>query len=202
MKKFPIALIFTALSLASCGAPKNEITTNSGNNTASVAENKTSETSKPAANENPEANLLNACLVLPKADVEKILGQSVNSANLSRQVGGTAETAALSMCTYQTAGGQTIEFFARRSPVADNTHEAIQQVRDTMKKVTQKDVEKISDLGKEAFWVSVVNQLHVFQGENVYFYVTMRNFKDAGEAKAKSIELARQAEKALSPQQK
>lgn len=58
--------------------------------------------------------------------------------------------------------------------------------------------EDVSGIGDTAFWVSKINQLHVFAGENIYVYFTMRNFKDTGEAKAKSVELARQALSTLS----
>lgn len=195
MKNFTVVLIFAILLLVSCGSPANETKVNSN----SVSENKSVETVKPAT-QNPESNLLNACRVLPKEEVEKILGQKVNSANLSRAVEGTGATAALSQCTYQIAGGQTIEFFARRSPIADNTPEAIREVRETMKKVTLKDVEDVSGVGKTAFWAPVVNQLHVFAGENIYLFLTMRNFKNAEEAKTKSAELAHRAIGALLPQ--
>lgn len=186
-----VVLIFSALLLVSCAAPKNETGVNSN------SENKHVETTNQK-NEIPESNLLNACGILPKAEVERILGQVVTSANLSRAAEGSNTTAALSECTYQTANGQTIEFFARRSPVADNTPEAIQQVRETMKKVTQKEVENAVGVGDTAFWVPVVNQLHVFAGGNIYLYFTMRGFKNVGEAKAKSVELARQAVNSLS----
>lgn len=191
LKKICTFLVFSALLLISCTAPKSETDVNSNSVTKQV------ETANQK-NENPESNLLNACGVLPKAEVERILGQVVTSANLSRAAEGTNTTAALSECTYQIADGQTIEFFARRSPVADNTPEAIQQVRETMKKVTQKEVENVNGVGDAAFWVPVVNQLHVFAGGNIYFYLTMRGFKNVNEAKAKSIELARQALNSLS----
>lgn len=191
LKRFFAILIFSALLLVSCAAPKSETDVNSN------SENKSVETANQK-NENPESNLLNACLVLPKSEVEKILGRPLTSANLSKSVEGNMTTAALSQCTFQTNDGQTIEFFARRSPVADNTPEAIQQVRDTMKKVTQKEVEDVGGVGDTAFWVPVVNQLHVFAGGKIYFYFTMREFKNVSEARAKSIELARQALNSLS----
>lgn len=191
--KLSFVLIFSALLLFSCAAPENKNSVSSNQ----TSENKNAEAIKPK-NENPESNLLNACLVLPKTEVEKILGQPVSSANLSRAVEATEKTAALSECTYQTANNQKIEFFARRSPVGDNTPEAVQQVRETMKKVTRKEVENVNDVGAAAFWVPAVNQLHVFVGDNVYLYFTMRDFKNESEAKAKAVELARQAINSLS----
>jgi hypothetical protein len=195
LKNFVIAAIFSVFLLASCTATKNE----TANNLNSAAENKPVETIKPEK-VNPESNLLNACLILPKEEVERILGQAVESANLSRAAEGTATVAALSQCTYQTTGGQTIEFFARRSPTADNTPEEIEEVRETMKRVTLKEVEEISGVGSTAFWVPLISQLHVFAGENIYLFFTMKNFKETDEAKTKSVEMARQALDGLSAQ--
>jgi hypothetical protein len=140
----------------------------------------------------PKSNQFDACALLSKAEVEKILGQMISSADSGRVMEGTETTAAFSQCSYKTASAQTVELFARRSPVADNTPEAIQRVRDTMKDITLKTPLEVAGIGDAAFWTAS-HQLHVFAQGNLYFYVSMMNFKDEANAKAKAIELARQA---------
>jgi hypothetical protein len=166
-------------------SPNTKTETNSST-TASSPENKT-QPPKPAP-----AKRLDACEVLPKGEVETVIGEAVKSADLSRVTEGTESTAAFSQCTYKTASGRTIEFFARRSPVPDNTPDAIQKSRETMKGFGK--LEDISGVGKNAFWVGgSINQLHVFEGENIYLYLTMRGSKAEAEAQTKAVELARQA---------
>jgi hypothetical protein len=138
-----------------------------------------------------KSNKLAACALLSKTEVEKILGQTVESVGASRMTEGTDATAAASQCSYRTTSAQTVEFFARRSPVADNTPEAIQRVRDTLKDITQKTPLDVAGVGDAAFWTTS-RQLHVFTQGNLYFYVSMMNFKDEADAKAKAIELTRQ----------
>ena len=149
---------------------------------------------KPGASEprSPKLNRLDACALLSKAEVEQTLKQSVTSVDPERASEGSADTAASSQCSYKTVASQTVELFARRSPVADNSAEAIQRVRDTMKEITQKEPAEVKGLGDTAFWTAG-RQLHVFAGGNLYFYVSMMNFKDEADARAKAAELARLA---------
>ena len=195
MNKFLAAVLFSVFWLVSCSAPGNGTAVNSN----SVSENKTSAAAPPSSPRNESAaksNRLDACRVLPKAEAERILGRTVKSAELSRVAEGTEATAAFSQCTYQTTGGQIVEFFARRSPAPDNTPGAIEKLRDAMKSLGK--MEDVGGVGETAFWISGINQLHVFEGEKIYLYLTMRNFKSADEARAKSVELARSAAGALS----
>jgi hypothetical protein len=128
---------------------------------------------------------------MPQAEVEKILGSTVKSAELSRVTEGTATTAAFSTCTYKLENNQQIEFFARRSPVPDNTLEAWQKLYDTMKSFGA--LTDVAEVGDKAFWAGKMKQLHVFAGENIYIYISANNFKTEAEAKTKSIEFARQS---------
>lgn len=137
-----------------------------------------------------KANKIDACALVPKADAETVLGQSVKSAAPGRATEGTQSTAAFSECTYQLDGAKSVILSARRSPVADNTPEAIKRVRDTMKEVTGKEAADVNGLGDTAFWTGT-KQLHVFQGGDTYLYVTMMGFKDDAEAKAKAIDMMR-----------
>jgi hypothetical protein len=179
-----IILIVTlsfSLSLAACTTAEN------ANAKATTAPN-----ASASATKSPKANQLDACALLSKAEVEKILAQSVTSADSGRVMAGTETTAATSQCAYKTGPAQTVELFVRRSPVADNTPEAIQRVRDTMKEITEKTPLEVAGIGDAAFWTAS-HQLHVFAQGNLYFYVSMMNFKDEATAKARAIELARQA---------
>jgi hypothetical protein len=179
-----IILIVTlsfSLSLAACTTAENAGTRASAAPNASASETKS-----------PRSNKLDACALLSKAEVEKILAQTITSADSGRVVEGTETLASTSQCAYKTAPAQSVEFFVRRSPVADNTPEAIQRVRDTMKDITQKEPIDVAGVGETAFWTAS-KQLHVFAQGNLYFYVSMMNFKDEADAKAKAIELAHHA---------
>lgn len=156
--------------------------------------NKSASTADNKAQSPPTSNKLDACALLPKEVVETVLGQSAQSAQVVRATEGTANTAAFSECRYQLDARQMITFSARRSPVADNTPEAIKQVRDTMKEVSGKEAIDVAGLGDTAFWTGGTKQLHVFKGGNIYLYVTMMTYKaDEQQAKDKAIELARRA---------
>lgn len=175
-----LALIAVSLVLTACKASEDLKPRSSG----------AANTSAPGSA--PKSNRVDACALLSKVDVEKIIGQSVNSADLSRATEGTGTMAAFSQCSYQTSSGQTIELFVRRSPVADNTPESIAQLRETMKAVSNKEPVEVAEVGSTAFWTAS-KQLHVFAGSNVYLYVTMMGFKDDSAAKASATGLARQA---------
>jgi len=189
-RRFLLAIMAVCLYLLPACAgqttsPSTKTETNSST-TASTTENKT-QAPKPA-----QAKRLDACETLAKGEVERVIGETVKSADLSRVTEGTDSTAAFSQCTYKTASGRTIEFFARRSPVPDNTPDAIQKSRETMKGFSK--LEDVSGVGKTAFWVGgPINQLHVFEGENIYLYLAMRGLKAEAEAQTKAVELARQA---------
>ena len=175
-------------------APNTKTDTKTETNTK--IETNTEPVKTSAENKAPKivSTKLDACEALPKAEVEKVIGETVKSANLSRVTEGTESTAAFSQCTYTTDSGNSVEFFARRSPVADNTSEAIQKSREMMKVTLKKNLEDITGLGKSAYWIgSPTNQLHVFAGENIYVYLTMRGAKIEAEAKAKAIQLAHQS---------
>jgi hypothetical protein len=203
MKVLNRRFLLIALSLflmTSCSeqkpAPNVKTDTKTQTNTTNTQTN-TEPVETAAESKAPTASVskkLDACEVLPKADVEKVIGEMVKSANLSRVTEGTEATAAFSQCTYTTDSGNSVEFFARRSPINDNTPEAIQKAKDTMKDFAKKGLEDLTGLGKTAYWVgSPINQLHVFAGENIYVYFTMRGIKTEPEAKAKAIQLAHRA---------
>jgi cytoskeletal protein RodZ len=182
-----VTLIFS-LSLAAC------TTAEKANAKATTAPN-----ASAAATKSPKTNKLDACALISKAEVEKTLKETITSADSGRLTEGTETTAATSQCSYKTGAAQTVDLFVRRSPVADNTPEAIQRVRDTMKEITQKTPLEVAGIGDAAFWTAS-RQLHVFAQGNLYFYVSMMNFKDEADAKAKAIELSNQAISTLNQQ--
>lgn len=138
------------LTLSACGGAPST----SGNSTAPT---------KAAA---AGFNATDACALLPKEKVGAITGLKVDSATLSRVTPGTAETAGFSQCSYGFAGGGSVEFFARQSPVDDNTPEAIQQTRQNV----GPDPRDVPGLGTAAFSVETMHQLHVFFAGNRYIY--------------------------------
>jgi hypothetical protein len=175
---FAVVTYIFSLSLSACKLAEN------ANPKLTGAPNSTSSESKLK-----KSGRLDACVLLAKAEVEKILGQVITYTNSGRVMEGNETTAATSECSYQTISAQTIELFVRRSPIADNTPEAIQKVRDTMKEITQKEPLEVTNTGDQAFWTAS-KQLHVFAQGNIYFYVSMMNFKNETDAKMKAIELA------------
>jgi hypothetical protein len=143
-----VMCIFTLL-LTACKSTENADSRLAGAPTSASSETRLKTSGK-----------LDVCALVTKAEVEKILGQSATSADSGRVTEGTETTTATSQCSYKAVSAQTIELFVRRSPVADNTPEAIQRVRDTMKDITQKEPLDIKDTGDQAFWTAG-KQLHV-----------------------------------------
>lgn len=115
-------------------------------------------------------NATDACALLPKEKVAAITGAKVESATLSRVTPGTAETASFSNCTYSFAGGGTLDFFARQSPVNDNTPEAIQRTKQGLIENMGAKLTDVPGLGTAAFSDDQMHQLHVFIGGNRYIY--------------------------------
>ena len=135
---------------------------------------------------------LDACAMLSKTDVEAILGERVDDPQPGNNTPGTKDTAAVSECKYETAGKppKRVSLLARVSPVADNTPEAINQVRETLKKTGIAPLD-IKDLGDVAFWGR--NQLNVFIGGNRYLIISVSGFDNDSAALKKAKALAQKA---------
>jgi hypothetical protein len=153
----PLWMLTATLMLASCGGtPAGK----DGNTAAPEA------TPATATSFNAE----DACALLPKEKVAEVTGLKVDSATLSRVIPATADTAGFSSCSYGFAGGGSLDFFARKSPVADNTPEAIQRTKQGMiDNLGAKPVD-VPGLGAAAFSVEQMHQLHVFIGGDRYIY--------------------------------
>ncbi|WP_066646642.1 MULTISPECIES: DUF3558 domain-containing protein [Sphingomonas] len=131
--------------------------------------------SAPAKTDSADAGAWNAedaCAILPKEKVAAIAKAPVLSATLDRVTKATSTTAGFSQCTYDFGGGVNIVFFARQSPIDDNSDTAMQSVHDTIAGIGGAKVEEVPGLGKRAFQTDAMHQLHVFQGGNRYFYFT------------------------------
>jgi hypothetical protein len=152
----PLWMLATTLMLASCGG--------------APAGNTTAPTVTLRSDKRPAFNAEDACALLPREQVAKVTGLKVESATLSRVTPATADTAGFSNCTYAFTGGGSLDFFARQSPVDDNTPEAIQRTKQGLiDNLGAKPVD-VPNLGTAAFSVAQMHQLHVFIGTNRYIY--------------------------------
>lgn len=133
--------------------------------------------------DNSDLNI-NACDFLTKADVEEILGEEVNEGNEEMHTEGTANTAAMSQCSYNSkTSNKNISLMLRKSPVPDRR--AGQSVKETLKE-SDIPVQDVNDLGVTAFWSDP--QLHIFNDENLYMIISVRGFEsEVSLEKSKSI---------------
>lgn len=112
----------------------------------------------------------NACAILPGEKVAEIVGAAVESATLGTVVQPGAGTAGFSTCNYSFAGGGTLAFFARQSPVDDNTPEAIARTKKELADAMGAQIVDVPGLGTAAFSAEQMHQLHVFFAGNRYIY--------------------------------
>jgi len=155
----PLWMLTATLMLAGCGATPAGKEGNTAAPTVMLLNDKV-----------PAFDATDACALLPKEKVAAITGTKVDSATLSRVTPGTAETASFSNCTYSFAGGGTLDFFARQSPVDDNTPEAIQRTKQGLIENMGAKLTDVPGLGAAAFSAEQMHQLHVFIGGNRYIY--------------------------------
>ncbi|MBO9714866.1 hypothetical protein [Sphingomonas sp.] len=111
-----------------------------------------------------------ACAMLPKEKVAEVVGLKVTSAKLDRVTKLTQDSAGFSTCTYEFAGGGSLDFFARQSPVNDNTLTAIENTKQGLVANMGAKITELPDLGNGSFSAEPGAQLHVFRGGNRYFY--------------------------------
>ncbi|MGH8250155.1 MAG: hypothetical protein ACREVI_05585 [Steroidobacteraceae bacterium] len=137
----------------------------------------------------PAAAAVTACDLVTKDEGAAALGEAVDEPVEQIISAGSAELAAMSMCTVQAtaAPGKTLSLSFRRSPVPDNQPES---VRGTL---TDSGVrtEDVPGIGDTAFWGA--SELHVFFGGNSYLSVSVRGLDDGPEARAKASDAARKA---------
>lgn len=168
-KGMMVALVAT-LALAACGGSQQ-----GGKNEKSLAQT-------------TDWNATDACQLLDKAALGAALGDTVTETSLAFVHQPTAVEAATSECTYRLKGGSTATLMARRSPIADNTPEAIAQTRKateaTMRAFSDKAIEDVPNLGKAAFFVPGINQMNVFLDDKRFVILTVGS---ASKDRAKDI---------------
>jgi hypothetical protein len=178
--KCAIAAI-AALLVASCGG--------SGSTSASNGGNAASDGAKTATG---AWDATDACALLDKAAVAAALKDAVTEASVGLVHEASGAEAATSECTYILASGSRATFMARKSPIADNTHEAIALARKTTQEsvaaFTDKKVEDVPELGKAAFFVPGINQLNVFIDDKKFVILTISSAPNAT-AKATAVDL-------------
>lgn len=134
-----------------------------------------------------------ACSIIDKATMAQVLGTPVTETMLGIVNQPGAATAATSECTYMTGEGRAT-VMTRWSPIADNTDDAINAAKATMKQTMAAfgggEVEEVPGLGKRAFWVAKVDQLQSFISEDRMVLITVPS--GAG-SKDKAIALAKKA---------
>jgi len=159
MKMKLFLMLGPALTLAACGGPQA-----GGKNEASD----TIATGWDATD---------ACKLLDKAVLGAAFGDTVAETSLAFVHQPSGSEAATSECTYRLDGGGTATLMARRSPIGDNTPEAIAQTRkateSAMKAFSDKPIEDVPGLGKAAFFVPGINQMNVFLDDRRFVILTL-----------------------------
>ena len=137
----------------------------------------------------PETAAVTACDLVTGDEGAAVLGEAVNDPVEQVISPGSAETAAMSMCTVQATAtpGKTLSLSFRRSPVSDHQPDAVRQTL-TESGVTAEDVPGI---GETAFWGA--SELHVFFGGNSYLGVNVRGLDDGPGALARARDVAERA---------
>jgi hypothetical protein len=127
-----------------------------------------------------------ACDLVTRDEGAAALGEAVNDPVEQVISPGSAETAAMSMCTVQATAtpGKSLSISFRRSPVDDYQPDAVRGSL-TASGVTSED---IPGMGDAAFWGA--SELHVFFGGSSYLAVTVRGLDDGPEALAHAKEIA------------
>ena len=118
-----------------------------------------------------------ACALLDKAAVGEALKDQVVEATVGLVNKADGVNAGSSECTYALASGGRASLLARKSPIADNTPDAIAQTRSATAKTvaafTDKPVEDVPGLGKAAFFVPGINALNVFLDDSRFVILTI-----------------------------
>lgn len=170
------ALTASILMLSACG---------SGGDTATEGAAET-----VAATDDWDAT--DACALLDKDAVGAALNDPVTETSLAFVNEASGPNAATSECTYRLTSGGTAMLMARRSPIADNTPEAIATARkgmeETMAAFGGATVEDVPNLGKAAFYVPKVSQMNVFIDDDKFVILTLTT-APAATAKATAVEL-------------
>jgi len=161
-------LMFASVFFFSCGKTDKEKTLQNKNK----------------AVEEPKSTL-NACSMLDKSEIEKILDIKMKEPAQGRSKDGGKGNISFSECSYESDEDSKIflSIYIRFSPFKEDALTTLQSVRNSFKQsgIPIFDVEGIGDA---AFWGR--NQLHVFLDDNYYIIITMIGLRDRDNAIDKS----------------
>ncbi|MBY8826341.1 hypothetical protein [Sphingomonas colocasiae] len=167
MRNRTIVSLAAMAALAACGGD-------------TPADGDTAAANATAANTAPAArgwDATNACALLDKGALGTALGDVVTETRLDLVHQPSAIEAATSECVYLLKNGGEARLMTRRSPIDDNTPEAMAQARkataSAMSAFTSKPVEDVPGLGKLAFFVPGINQMNVFLDEKRFIVLTI-----------------------------
>lgn len=167
MKTRMIICLAATAALAACSGEKPGSGDAGGTGNAATA----------AASATPAWDATNACALLDKDTLGAALGDTVTETRLGLVHQPGAADAATSECTYVLQGGGEARLMTRRSPIDDNTPEAMAQARQAtasaMKAFSSKAVEDVPGLGRLAFFVPGINQMNVFLDEKRFVVLTI-----------------------------
>lgn len=179
--KYGIILSATALTLSACGGAAPEGDSASPSNKAAAGQ---------AAGGG--WNAADACAMVDKAAMATFLGGAVDSADLGLVHESDGTSAATSECTYMLAEGGRAQLMLRKSPINDNTPDAIALARNGTQQTIDAfgggKIEDLTGLGKSAFWVGKIQSLNVFIGEDRFAIITL---PDSPAAKDQAIAIAK-----------
>lgn len=126
-----------------------------------------------------------ACKALGSERAARIMGSALTGSELSGVVQMAPNMAAMSMCQFQFANGETLNLLLRESPYDDATPDEIERAR-TMDG-TMPPARDIAGLGKLAMWTDRPAQLQVFVDERRRIIVTLAPNGKAGLDQARAV---------------
>jgi hypothetical protein len=129
---------------------------------------------------------IEACSIIGKSDMEKILNIKMKEPKEGRSQDGGKDKISFSECSFEsdTVGLKIyLSIYIRFSPFKDDAYTTLQNVRSSFKQ-SGIEVYNVEGIGDVAFWGG--SQLHVFIGENYYLIITLLGLKDHDSAITKS----------------
>jgi hypothetical protein len=132
---------------------------------------------------------VNACSLMTQQEAEELLNEKMGSPREEQHLEGEITRAAMSSCLFPSESEKSLSIFYRKSPIADNSPESIQALKNTISGEGGA-VEEVDGVGNTAFWSN--NQLHIFEGDRSYLIITVDGLADeeqSSEAAKKAAEI-------------
>jgi hypothetical protein len=133
---------------------------------------------------------VNACSLVTQQEAEELLNEKLAAPREEQHLEGESTRAAMSSCLFPSESQKSLSIFYRKSPIADNSPESIQAIKNTVSGEGS-SLEEVDGVGNTAFWSN--NQLHVFEGDRSYLIITVDGLPDeeqSSEAAKKAAEIA------------